>query len=303
MIDAHARTEIHFEMICKETLAGKLGGLGLWQGSGSIEPLIGGMTNRNYLVDPDGAALVARVCGELPRLGIDRRNEAACQTIAAHLGLAPELVHQEDGLLVSRHIPGQTLGQDDVIQPTVLATVMKAVKQLHDAWASVASHLLYFCPFQTIRSYARSAKDLGASLPDSFDAMVNDACNLERMVRPFRPVLCHNDLLPANLIMEGERIWIIDWEYAGMGHPFFDLASLSTAAFFTEDHDESMLGYYLDLLDEHHFREFRIYKAASALREALWGLVQSVASDIPFDYLSYADRSFDFYRRIRREEL
>src|SRR5438477_250803 len=106
----------------------------------------------------------------------------------------------------------------------------RLLRRLHGAWDTLAGEVLFFCPCQAIRTYARSAARLGADLPADLDAMLEDARRLSRRIAPFRPVLCHNDLLPANLIEDGRRLWLVDWEYGGVGHPLFDLANASANA-------------------------------------------------------------------------
>lgn len=191
-------------------LLSKLAELGLCRASASIEPLPGGITNQNFRVESEGGILVARVCRELPLLGIDRRSEAAAQSVAARLGLAPELIHHEEGLLVSRHLAGRTLAAADLQDLGLIAHVGAALRRLHDARDAVTGHLVYFCPFQTIRTYARSAAELGARLPEGIDELLEDARSLPRRIGPFLPALCHNDLLPANLIWSDGRLWLID---------------------------------------------------------------------------------------------
>src|SRR5205823_3331421 len=103
-------------------------------------------------------------------------------------------------------------------------------------------------------------------------------------VRPFTPTLCHNDLLAANILDDGRRIWLVDWEYAGVGHPLFDLAGVSGNCGFTPAMDLALLRAYRGHLRRRDLRELGILKAMSLLREALWAVIQAVASDIDFDY-------------------
>ena len=260
----------------------------------------GGITNQNYRLETERGFLVARVCKELPLLGIDRRNEALCHRLAAHLGLAPELVHQEPGLLVSRFVAGQTLSAVDLVDSRLIGRLGAALRQLHDGWDVVTGQVLYFCPFQAIRTYARSAVDLGAKLPREIDELVEESRRLAHGTGPFRPVLCHNDLLPANLIDDGDRFWLLDWEYAGMGNPLFDLASISANAGFTPEQELVLLEAYRGRIHPADLRELHVLKAASSLREALWAVIQTVTSELPFDYHAYAAKNFEAYRQARR---
>jgi thiamine kinase-like enzyme len=184
--------------------------LDLARSSLTIEPIAGGITNRNFVVRSGGEAHVARLCEERPLLGIDRRNEVVCQRAAASWGLAPEVVHHEPDLLVSRFVEGRSLTAADVREPRALTGAAALLRRLHGSWDALTGEVLYFCPFQAVRTYARSAARLGADLPGEIDALLDDARSLSCRIAPFRPVLCHNDLLPANLIDDGDRLWLVD---------------------------------------------------------------------------------------------
>ncbi len=132
--------------------------------------------------------------------------------------------------------------------------------------------------------------------------MLEDARQLSWRIAPFRPVLCHNDLLPANLIDDGCRLWLVDWEYGGVGHPLFDLANVSANAALAEDQEIALLSAYRETVkpDPRDLAELRIFQAVSLLREALWAVIQSLNSDIDFDYGRYARENFEAYRTARR---
>jgi thiamine kinase-like enzyme len=269
----------------------------------AIEPLSGGITNLNFRVETPESHLVARVCAELLHLGIDRRNEASCQRAAARLGLAPALIHQAEGLLVGQYVPGRTLCAADFADPKLIARVGEALFRLHSSWDQVSGHVLSFCPFRTIRTYAQTATDRGANLPNQLDELLEDSRRLSHRIRPFRPVLCHNDLLPANIIWDDSRLWLIDWEYGGMGNPLFDLASVSAGAGFTESQEMALLQSYRGRVNPRDLEELRVFKAASLLREALWALIQTVTSSLSFDYHEYAARNLEAYRQARSQLL
>ena len=232
-------------------------------------------------------------------LGIGRRNEVICHQAASARGLAPEVTHYEQGLLVTRYIDGQTLKPADLRNPAVLSKLAALLYHLHQAWDTVTGEVLYFCPFQTIRTYAETARRLGATLPSDIGRLLDDARKLAERIAPFRPVLCHNDLMPSNLIDDGLRLWLVDWEYAGAGHPLFDLANASANAGFSDDEDRGLIEAYPGNISAQSLAEFRIFKAVSLLRESLWATIQRVASDIDFDYREYATENFIAYRAAR----
>lgn len=279
--------------------ARRLQSLDFWPGPITIEPLQGGITNHNFRVSSGGRTYVARLSVERPLLGIDRRNEVVCQRAAHGVGVAPAVVHHEVGVLVSEYLEGRTLSAAGARDPAVVPRIAKLIRRLHDAWDRLSGEMLYFCVFQTVRTYARTARELGATLPDDVDGLLEDARRLSGRMAPFRPVLCHNDLLAANVIDDGEVVRLVDWEYAGIGHPLFDLAGLSGNCGYSDELDVALLEAYFDGLGTRDLSEFRTLKAMSLLREALWAVIQTVASDLPFDYHAYAVDNFAAYREAR----
>jgi len=274
--------------------------LGAWHGPIAVELMPGGITNRNYRVRDAGSLYAARLCVERPLLGIDRRNEVACQKAAHSIGIAPELVHHEDGVLISRYVSGRTLAAEDVRDPAFLPRLAAVLQRLHGSWDRLTGAFLYFCAFQTVRTYAATAVRLGARLPGDIDGCLDDARELSRQLAPFQPALCHNDLLASNIIADDGRVWLVDWEYAGMGHPLFDLACVSANCAFSESHEAALLAGYRGSVDARDVRELRVLKTMAHLREALWSVIQTIASDIDFDYSRYADENFAAYREARR---
>jgi thiamine kinase-like enzyme len=276
--------------------ADRIRGLKLWSGPIRLEPLAGGITNRNYLVDDSGKRFVARIGAELLILGVDRRNELLCHRAAESLGVAPPVVYGENGVLVSRFIPGRTLDAAGAREPGFASRLARLLFQLHDGWDRLSGEMLFFCPFQTCRTYVARARQLGAALPADIDAMLGTSRRLSRKLAPYTPTLCHNDLLPANILDDGKRIWIVDWEYAGMGNPLFDLAGVSANCGYSDQEDAALLESYRGELRERDLCDLRAIKAASLLRDALWGVLQTVVSDLDFDYREYASHHFDKYR-------
>ena len=159
--------------------------------------------------------------------------------------------------------------------------------------------MLYFSPFQANRTYVETARRLGADLPHAIDDWIENTRKLARRLSPFTPALCHNDMLPANVLDDGDRLWIVDWEYAGMGNPLFDLAGVSANCAFSEEQDVEFLSVYRGGFLAIDLKELQILKVASLLREALWSVVQTKASNLDFDYQNYAERNFELFREAR----
>ncbi len=266
--------------------------LPIWRGDIAITPLSGGLTNLNYRVVDGDRAYAVRTGDDNPALGIDRHNELACTKAAAALGIAPNVVHSAPGVLVSDFIQSTTLTPELIAERFRLERVVDAIRSIHAAGAAIAGHLLYFSPFQVARTYLQFATERGLTLPvgAAGGALGQEIQELQELIRPFTPTFCHNDMMPGNFLDATDRIWVIDWEYAGIGHPLFDLAGLSSNCEFDAELDRRLLGAYG--VDPSEHGQFRVMKAMAALRESLWAVVQGSRTTIDFDYDGYRDENY-----------
>jgi thiamine kinase-like enzyme len=259
-----------------------------------IEPLEGGLTNRNYLVHADGQAYVVRVAGaDTALLGIDRDREAACARAAAVAGVGPEVVAYlcEPAMLVTRFAPGALLTDASLRNSQTLQRVVQALRRCHDC--PTPAEAADFSPFATTRRYHALANERGVPASAELVRAFESLTRLERDAQAAEPpCLCHNDLLPANLIDDGRRVWIIDWEFAGRGDRFFDLGNLAVNGGFDEEQEHELLAAYFGEVRHEHLHRLKLMRLASDLREATWGYLQSAISNLhePQYYLDYGDR-------------
>ncbi|MDP6709504.1 MAG: choline/ethanolamine kinase family protein, partial [Alphaproteobacteria bacterium] len=204
--------------------------LPIWSGPVSPEPLPGGISNTNFTVVDDGRRYVVRVGADAPEHAVWRFNEVTVSRAAHAAGLSPEIRHHEPDVLVMDFIEnGQALDEKAVRETDTLARIVALVRRCH---AELPRHLEVpgpmFWVFSANRRYARMIEAAGERLSDRLAELMALNDRLEAGVGPIRPVFCHNDLLAANLIDDGERLWLIDWEHAGISSPLFDLANLSS---------------------------------------------------------------------------
>lgn len=273
-------------------LSDRIAGLPCWKAAVEISPLQGGMTNRNFLVvDRRRERFVVRVGHDLPEHGVMRFNELSAARAAHAAGISPEVIHSAKGMLVSRYIAGRTLTPADVRETDNLVRIVDLVRRCHHGVPRfLRGPSLVFWPFQVIRNYLALLGEAHTH-PTGVDLAVlsERAAWLERALGPVDIVFGHNDLLAANLIDDGERLWLIDWDYAGFNSPLFDLANLSSNNAFTADLDRQLLdAYFAGGANDSVARGLLAMKCASLLRELLWAAVSQRNSTIDFDYAAYA---------------
>ena len=258
-------------------------------------PLDGGITNRNFRLRAGGADYVVRMPGkDTDLLEIDREAERAATEAAARAGAAPAVAAylSDPGCLVTRFVPGEPIDEARLAEPEVLDEVVARLRAVHAGPPLPAR----FSAFRIVETYRETAARRGAKVPPAYDEAAHLAGRIEAVLNgpEHEPVPCHNDLLTANFIWDGERVWIVDWEYAGMGDRYFDLANLSINNGFDEDTDRRLLAaYFGEPAGARRFAGLRLMRAMSDFREAMWGVVQTVVSELDFDFAGYAAEHFE----------
>ncbi len=274
-----------------------------WADAKSIQSsfLAGGISNLNYRVDVDGESFVVRVCGkDLELLGVNRPHEYECNVIAAEVGVAPEVIDffPDLGSLITRFIDGKKIPAEQIGTHENIQRVARSIRRLHGARPFPST----FSAFRTVQDYRRTAERLGAPMPANIDEMFTWAAQMEAaMVRngPPQHVSCHNDLLNENFIDDG-AIRIIDYEYAAMGDPFFDLGNFAVHHRFSDEQDAWLIESYFgesETSEVFAFARLKLMKMVSDLREAMWGVVQIKVASVDFDYQAYADKHFARYQQ------
>ena len=264
-----------------------------------ISVIAGGASNANYRIDSDdGKRYVLRVARtDVERFGIDRWRGAAAQRSVASIGLAPPLLAAAlpAGHAISPFVEGPLLDAERIREPSMLGRVAETLRLFHNA-APVDG---VFSIFDDHRRYAKTARAEGLKLPDDFDELIGYADAVEAVfVECDIPTkLCHGDLQLPNIIIRDDHLVVLDWEYAGMGNPYFDLGSISTNAQLSyEERRKFLEAYFGEDVGLHNDRvELMLYM--SALREATWAVIAEPVLGLDWDYQAWAK---EFYSRCRR---
>ncbi|MGO9488968.1 MAG: phosphotransferase [Solirubrobacteraceae bacterium] len=258
-------------------------------------PLEGGITNRNFRVSFGAAEYVVRLHGkDTTLLGISREAERLANEEAARLHIAPRVAGVFEGGMVTRYVACAPLARDELAAR--VEEVARALRAFHDSGVRLPAR---FCVPQLLSDYARIVAQRGGSTTGDYEQAQEIASRIAAALPAPETCPCHNDLLPGNLIRElnQDRIMIVDWEYAGMGHPCFDLGNLSVNNELDEATDERLLYAYHGAAPSPRQRAtLKLMRVLSDVREAAWGAMQSRVSDLDFDFEGYARRHFQRMR-------
>lgn len=272
----------------------RVANLPLWRGAVSPQPISGGLSNENFKVIDKDDAYVVRVTGpDQPVHGLRRENEIAASRAAHASGLAPELVYAEQGLSVLRWIEGRSLTEADLADPAMISRIAPLLRRCHDhGGLSLRGSPPFFWVFHALRCYLDELAQI-QKLPADLGDLTAITALLEQSCGPSQIAFTHNDMIPGNFIDDGDRLWLIDWEYAGFGVALFDLAGVVLHGDLDQDRRDHLYRCYFGRLPSRlGWHRFNAMIAACALRESLWAHVQAARSPLALDYAGHA-KKFD----------
>ncbi len=272
--------------------------LPLWQGDVSFEPLGGGITNVNYVAEDSQGKYVVRIGEDIPVHQVMRFNELAASKAAYAAGLSPKVVYHATGILVLDFIQSQTLTAEMVCDQAMLERILPLIKTCHREMPKhLRGAMLMFWVFHVVRDYAATLRDGQSQYLSLLPELLEIAENLEKISNPSDIVFGHNDLLPANFLDDGERLWLIDWDYAGFNSPLFDLGGLASNNGLSEAQETWLLENYFDKpVTDHLMHQYQAMKCASLLRETMWSMVSEIHSEIDFDFVAYSHENLDAFQ-------
>ena len=263
--------------------------------AGAPVPLQGGITNRNYRVRLGGQEYVVRLPGRRTELlGIDRGAERLACEAAAALGLAPPVAATPAEGLVTHFIQHHPLDSHQIADR--VEELARSLRRFHDSHTVLP---VGFSVPEVLERYGRIVLERAGTLPAPYGEARALCGRITAALPVQRQCPCHDDLLAANIICANEdgRMLIVDWEYAGMGSPFFDLGNLSVNNDFDDATEQRMLRAYLGgEPTAAQTAQLKLMRVLSDAREAAWGVVQGELSELEFDFSAYAA---DHFERLR----
>ncbi len=266
----------------------RIAGLPCWNGAIEIEPLKGGLSNESFLVRDASGRHVVRFGTDYPFHHVYREREVMTARAAYEAGFAPKVEYAQPGVMVSAFLGAKTFSAADVTAER--QRVARLLRRFHEEMPRhVSGAGFMFWPFHVIRDYARTLQAGGSRMIPELGRYLVLAGELEAVQAPLPIVFGHNDLLPSNILDDGERLWLIDYEYAGFSTAMFDLAgATSNAGMAPGQSDEFLQAYFGGEPSAEIRRSLAAMQCASLLREAMWSMVSELYLDAPgADYVGY----------------
>lgn len=267
----------------------RIAGLPCWRGAVRAEPLHGGLSNEIWKVTDEAGAHVVRFGVDYPFHHVSRAREQAVTRVAHRAGFAPAVEWTGEGVMVTAFVTSRTWDAATVrANPERLGRLLRDFHERMREEVEGAAFL--FCPFHVVRDYGRVLRAGGSAHEGALPRLLALNAALEAAQPPCRLVFGHNDLLPANVLEDGERLWLIDYEYAGFASPLFDLAGAASNAGMEREEAGALMGAYWGRApDEGMWRAFEGMACAALLREAMWAMVSAIHLSAPgVDYDAYA---------------
>ena len=279
----------------------KINKLPIWKGKIKIKSLDGGLTNENFLISDDKKKVVVRLGEDIPEHHILRSNELLSTEAAHGAKVGPEVVFNSEGVLVIKFINSKTMTSKDVREN--IEKILPVIKKVHyELPKKLYGPAIFFWVFHLIRNYAKFLENKNSNYINILKKLLSYNEVLENISSPYQIVFGHNDLLPANFLDDGKKIWLIDWEYAGFNSPLFDLGGIASNNDFSEEEETNLLeNYFEKKINNDLFRKYHAMKSASLLRETMWSMVSEITSKIDFDYSKYTNENLNKFEDSFRQ--
>lgn len=258
----------------------------------TLSKVVGGLTNDNYKAVIGAESYFIR-CGRKQNylLGASLETEWQCTTLTSSVGLSPKTVKffPDERILVTEFIGDQSQ-KINLRNRDTMEQFCRLVRSLHRLPCQFPTK---FCPFETINNYAKNGIEKGAVLPEAFvNEIMPFLADLQKNINfdEANLVPCHLDLHKGNVLNDGHRLWLIDWEYAAMGDPLFDIAVIGATDFFTDEEMNQLLHVYLGRVpDSQEVDYIYMMRILADARWALWCYLQDRISPLNEPFRKFGD--------------
>ncbi|MCB1135370.1 MAG: phosphotransferase family protein [Chlamydiia bacterium] len=250
-----------------------------------LSPISAGLTNANYRLHHEGRDYFIRIAARnSEQLGVDRDAEIAAMQLAGEAQLSPQMLahYPDEGVLVFEFLKGQQVPASYVRHPQILKRIALTFQRCHKLPSTLPRQVN---PFERIHSLYEAVLAEGIALPENARAVMRCMDKIEQTLGSSDySVPCHLDVHAGNLLCDGWKLWLVDWEYAGMCHPYFDLGSFASTSKLSNKELGLLLRFYSGETNPEALAELRLYRMTADLHWSLWCFLQSKMSDVDYDY-------------------
>jgi thiamine kinase-like enzyme len=273
----------------------------IWESTIEIKKIYGGITNQNFLIKDNLKKFVVRLGEDIPEHLVSRSNEIIASKAASETNISPKVIYNSKGILVLQYIESITLSAKNVRNK--INVIIPLIKKIHlEMPKKIIGQSLIFWVFHVIRNYENFLRSNKSSYIKLLPDLLHKSELLEKNSSPYEIVFGHNDLLPANFLDDGLRLWIIDWEYAGFNTPLFDRGGLASNNNFSLKEEAYLLENYSEKkVDDDTWQKYNALKCSSLLREAMWSMVSELTSKIDFNYKNYTQENLSKFNQSYKE--
>ena len=281
-----------------DQLKTKLQTLDIFEGNIDLKYFEGFMSNNSYLAsDDDNNKYVVKIRSNREHYGVVLIHEVEASKAGYRAGISPKVIYTDDSILIFQYIDSNELTIEGIREKETLKRIValikivqtKVVKYLEGPNFSIGL-------LQTIENKIAILKERTSPYTDKLNDIIKDCEIFERKYESQEIVFAHNDFYFKNILDDGKKLWLVDWEFSGFNHCLLDLANLSRQNELSEEDDDFILKEYLgDTVTDLSKYKFQELKLASLLKGMLWGMISEIFSKKVFDYKSYTDRMYARY--------
>ena len=292
----------------KDQLEKKLQDLPFFKGNIDLKFFDGLMTNDSYLAYNDNNKYVVKVGGDKKHFGVIRSNEIEASKAGYKAGISPEIIYYDERILIFQYIHSHTLTPAEMREKKVLKKIISLIKFVQN---KVKNYLKLPHTsndiFQLLNNQVFHLKEKNSPYMDKINKFIKHIAIFEKKTQSFELVFAHNDYYHKNILDDGKKLWLVDWEFSGFNSPLLDLANVSKNSELSEDEDHYILEeFYGNLLTSSLKYNFQVMKCSTRLNSALWSMVAEIFAEKVFDYVSYTDtmlekyeKQFDYFNNLK----
>ena len=264
-----------------------------------IERFGGGLSNYSFLVTCNNKKFVAKFLNDLKIFHTTHIQEAAACKAAHKLGISPKIIHYDSKVIIFEHIQSKILTTEGIKEEERLKELISLLKVVHNKVAHYfRGPAMLSWNFYSARDYIRTLNNLNSPYIEKLNKFLKDILIFEDISSPFEIVFTHGDFFLSNILDDGKKLWLVDWEYAGFNSPLVDIASLSKHGQLNSEEENFILKQYYEIpITSQLKHQFQAMKCASLLKECLWSMIAEIKPPIDYDFIQYTKEKLDVYRK------